>query len=463
MENNENNENVAIGQKKYTRETIIKCLGLSAIGAILFLMPMSYEGKLTLPVGILTQWLTEVLTPIMPTFVKICIIISAIGSLVYAFAKPKVMRENELLKECFETTPFWYVLRVAAGIIVTMIALNVGPEWIIGDDTGNYVLTEFLNSFISTIFVGGALMTLLLDFGIMDFVGALFSRFFRFLYHLPGYAAVDCLTSWLGTAVVGVLMTKDRYEKGFYSAREAAIITTTFSACAIPFVIVINATLGLEDYFFEFFYINLITGFLVAIVMVRIPPLSWKKDTYLVDEPSAHVEKPKELSYLKFAACMALDRAETSRFSVKNLIVTGARMIVVVGITTMPIVLVLGTACLALQAYTPVFTWLGMPFIPLLNLLQVPEASAASGCIMAGFGDNFVPAIIASATVVSEYTKFIVGVLSINQLIYVSEVGALIIGAKVSINLLDLFVIFIERTVFCLIVIVCLTNLFGVF
>lgn len=452
-----------IGDKKFERKTILKCITLSVIGIVLFLLPMQYNGQLTLPVGILTNWLTDVLTPIMPAFVKLCILLSAIGSLIYWVCKPKFLAERELGRELFETTAPWYVIRIVAGIIVIMVMFDFGPEWIIGDATGNYVLTEFLNSFISTIFVGGALMTLILDFGVMDFIGSLLAKPFRWLYKLPGYAAIDCLTSWLGTAVVGVLMTKDRYQKGFYSAREAAIITTTFSAVAIPFVIVINSTLGLEDYFFEFFYINFITGFIAAILMVRIPPLSRKKDTYLVEEPSIHVEKPKDMGYFKFAARMALSRADESKFSVKSIVVTGVNMIVVVGITTMPIVLFLGAGCLALQEYTPVFEWLGTPFVPLLELLNVPEAEAASGCVMAGFGDNFIPAIVASSVITSPYTKFVIGILSINQLIYMSEVGSLIIGAKVKINVVDLFFIFLERTVICLPIIVLLTNLFGVF
>ena len=459
----EDNLNARIANKVYSKQTITRCLILSAIGVILFLLPISYNGTLTLIVGIMTNWLTDVMTPVMPTFVKIMILISAVGSLVYILAKPKKMKESAMCRELFETTPAWYVLRVIAGIVIVMMIFNVGPEWIIGDLTGGYVVDMFLNSFISTIFVGGALMTLLLDFGVMDFFGTMFSKIFRKLYKLPGYAAVDCLTSWLGTAVVGILLTKECYERGRYSQREAAIIMTTFSAVAIPFIIVINSTLGLEDYFFEFFYINLLAGFLAAIVMARIPPLSRKKDNYLVKEDTLDVVKPEGMSQLKFAGRMALDRADRSKFSLKALIKSGVEMIVVVGITTMPIVLVLGAGCLALQEYTPVFDWLGTPFIPLLNVLQIPEAEAAAGCMVAGFGDNFIPAIIASSAITSEYTKFIVGVLSINQLIYMSEVGALIIGAKVSINVLDCVLIFIERTIICLLIIVGLTNLFGVF
>lgn len=34
----------------------------------------------------------------------------------------------------------------------------------------------------------------------------------------------------------------------------------------------------------------------------------------------------------------------------------------------------LGTVALVIAEYTPMFTWLSYPFIPLLRLLQIPEA-----------------------------------------------------------------------------------------
>ena len=73
--------------------------------------------------------------------------------------------------------------------------------------------------------------------------------------------------------------------------------------------------------------------------------------------------------------------------------------------------------------------------------------------MLSGFGDNFVPAVIASATIQSEFTRFVVGVLSINQLIYMSQVGALILGSSIPVKFIDLMLIFLERTVICLVII----------
>lgn len=57
----------------------------------------------------------------------------------------------------------------------------------------------------------------------------------------------------------------------------------------------------------------------------------------------------------------------------------------------------------------------------------------------------FLPSILI-ATVHSELTRFVIGALSISQLIYLSEVGGVILGSKIPVSLGKLFMIFLIRT-----------------
>jgi len=50
-------------------------------------------------------------------------------------------------------------------------------------------------------------------------------------------------------------------------------------------------------------------------------------------------------------------------------------------------------------------------------------------------------------------TRFIVAVVSVTQLIYLSEVGGVILGSRILVNLLELFVIFLERTIISLLIV----------
>ena len=116
-------------------------------------------------------------------------------------------------------------------------------------------------------------------------------------------------------------------------------------------------------------------------------------------------------------------------------------------IGVMPVVMGFGTIALILSNYTPIFEILGKPFIPLLNLIQLPEAVSASKTMLVGFTDMFVPSIIASKEISSELTRFVVATVSVTQLIYMSEVGALIVGTRIPVRVWELFVIFLERTI----------------
>ena len=113
---------------------------------------------------------------------------------------------------------------------------------------------------------------------------------------------------------------------------------------------------------------------------------------------------------------------------------------------------------LILSENTEIFTWLGKPFLPLLQLLQVPEAQAASQTVIVGFADMVVPSIMA-AEIQNPMTRFIIASLSVVQLIYLSETGAVILGSKLPVNLWEIFVIFIERTLISLPIIVLIANL----
>lgn len=66
-----------------------------------------------------------------------------------------------------------------------------------------------------------------------------------------------------------------------------------------------------------------------------------------------------------------------------------------------PVVMAIGTTALIIAEYTPLFKWIGLPFEPLLALLQVPEAAEAAQTMVVGFADMFLPAVIDQALKVS--------------------------------------------------------------
>ena len=79
--------------------------------------------------------------------------------------------------------------------------------------------------------------------------------------------------------------------------------------------------------------------------------------------------------------------------------------------------------------------------------------------MIVGFSDMFTPSIIAASTIQSQMTKFIVATISVTQLIYLSEVGGLILASSIPVNLFELFVIFIERTIISLLIVAPIAHL----
>ncbi|NLY36939.1 MAG: hypothetical protein GX046_06870 [Tissierellia bacterium] len=67
------------------------------------------------------------------------------------------------------------------------------------------------------------------------------------------------------------------------------------------------------------------------------------------------------------------------------------------------------------------------------------------------FIDIFLPAIIAAGEIQSELALFVVAVVFVMQIFYMSELGALILGSDIPVNFGELFVIFIERTIISLV------------
>lgn len=156
---------------------------------------------------------------------------------------------------------------------------------------------------------------------------------------------------------------------------------------------------------------------------------------------------PEGYTSLTWGVTKAVERAEANKLS--SILIEGSKNVLDMWVGVSPIVLAIGTLALILAEYTPIFQWLGLPFIPLLNLLQIPEATQASSTLVVGFADMFLPTVI-GATIKSDLTRFVLAAVSVTQLIYMSEVGGLLLGSKIPVSIKDLLIIFLERTLITL-------------
>ncbi|MDU1854397.1 MAG: YjiH family protein, partial [Clostridium baratii] len=269
----------------------------------------------------------------------------------------------------------------------------------------------------------------------------------------------DCIASWLGDGSIGILLTSKQYEQGFYTKREAAVIGTTFSAVSITFCLVIISQVGLAHMFLPFYLTVTLSGVVAAIIIPRIPPLSRKEDKYFGDKESKNLEIiPEGYTPFSWGVEKAVEKASENTHP-KEFVISGIKNVLDMWIGVLAIVMAMGGIALIIAEYTSIFQVMGTPFIPLLKLLGVPEAAAASQTLVVGFADMFIPSVLATS-ITSEMTRFIVACISVTQLIYMSEVGGLLLGSKIPVGIKDLVILFIERTLITLPVIVLMANLF---
>ncbi len=443
-----------------TGKQIAKFIVPSAFGVFLFLCPIWYNGNMNIPLGVISEWVAAFIKPFAAYAILVIVLISAIMSLVGNLLKPKFILENEMLKKYFTPSPAYTVIRCIGAVIATMSVFQIGPEFIWSGDTGGNML-GLMGTLIAWFFAASFLIPLLMDYGIMDFIGTLIRNFLRPLFRLPGRSAVDLLASWIGNCNVGVVLTTTQYEQGYYTARESILIATCFSAVSLPFCLVIAAMLGVEQYFVPFYLILTITGILSVVIMCRIWPLGKKyKDEYYgpVGQQIDEIE-PEGVKKTTWAFRQAVTRAQEGS-GVGGVLYKGIDMFLGIIFTLVPVTMCVGSIALILSTYTPIFQWISMPFGYYMQLLGIQDAFAAAPGTVVGFADMFIPAVVC-ANVPSVETRFIIGILSLVQIIYMSEVGSIMLGSKMPVKIWDLVIIFLEKTIISIPIILVLTKLFS--
>ena len=419
----------------------------SLIGIFLFLTPLNVEGKTSLPVAVLAKWLLSILGNFTPTLIFIVIILSTLLTFYFSFINhPK----TSYFKQLFEVNWIWFIIRLIGAIFATIVYFKMKIPFVDTENTGQLIYSELLPTLIAVFFFAGLFLPFLMDYGLLEFLGPIFSKVMRPLFTLPGRSAVDNLASFIGDGTVGVMITSRQYEGNFFTRREATVIATSFSVVSITFAIVVCEQIGLMNHFFYFYGTVIVSCLVAAMIMPRIWPLSKIPDHYADGTTEIKDEEiPDNHNVLSYGY------ENATRTAIKA---PGFKTIGDMWVAVLPVVMCIGTAATIIAEYTPFFQWIGMPFVPLLELLQIPDAVTASQTILIGFADMFLPSILITD---SEYdlTRFVIGALSISQLIYLSEVGGVILGSKIPVSLPKLFVIFLMRTIICLPIIVLMGHL----
>lgn len=272
--------NPEVSSASYPKGIPWKFIIPSLIGVLLFLVPFPYGDQWLVGIGIMAEFIQNGAAPFLVELLVIVLAISAILSAYATLAKPDWITEKPRFKELVVVHPFWLIVRILGGIFAVMVYFQVGPGWLISDASGGEVLNGLLPILAIWTLVMGMLLPLLVDFGLMEWLGTMAQKIMRPLFKLPGRSAVDGLASWMGNNMVSILITINQYEDGYYSKRESAVIVTSFTITSIAFALIIATILDLAHMFIPF-YLTVTAGVLAAaLICPRIPPLSRISNDY---------------------------------------------------------------------------------------------------------------------------------------------------------------------------------------
>ena len=442
---------------KVSYQDLLKFIIPSSIGVLLFLTPIFIDGRATIGMGILVDLLRDATQDYLPAFATMLLLVSCLCSTYFSlFRKNQSNTPINQIQKIFTTSPAWLILRILGSLFAVLVLFNIGPEWISSPATGGTMLFQLAGTLTVFFLVACFLLPFLIDYGVAEFMGTLLQKPFLWAFRLPGRASIDTLASWLGSAPVGVLITIQQYEKGYYSGREAAVIATNFSIASIAFCALVAKLIEIDHRFFEFYFSIMFSGLIAALIIPRVWPLARKKDVYLIEQ-DGFTDKPEaDTGLFRWALIQGINKARTAP-NLKQLLKNAFINLLDIWFSLLPSVVAIGTIVLALTEFTPIFTIMTKPLVPILELMQIPEAAAAAPAFLVGFADMYLPAVIGK-NIASEMTRFVIGCVSIIQIIYMTEVGTLILKSKIPLQIGELFLIFTLRTLITLPIITAIAH-----
>ena len=417
---------------------IIKFLFYSILGIIAFLAPVTIGGESSILMGHIKSIVIDGYSESIKYLIVFVSLITITGTVI---GKIKKQFKNPVLQELFICGPINGAVRIGGSIFFLMVHFGVGPKAVLDPNTGGMMAGDLLPSLMVTFCVGVILMPLLTSFGLVEFVGVLIAPFMRKVFKVPGYAAVDAIASFLGDGTIGIVVTDQQYQKGYYTQREAVIIATSFSIVGISFAAVVADFLKFSSIFIIFYSTIAISTVVAGVIIARLPLKKFKNEYYVPG-------KVEEKDIISFSLALRKAAAVAEKAKELEIMIDSVKKVAVLYITFIPVIMFMGTAGLIVAEYTNIFSIISMPLIPFLQLLgfskEIAESMAPS--MIVGFSDMYLPSLLIES-VKSDMARFVIGTLSFAQLIFLSETGMILVASKIGFTFWDALKFFVLRTI----------------
>lgn len=420
------------------RLNAVKFFVYSFIGIVIFFVPININNNSSILLDHFVTWLSGTSPILIKTFIMVIFIVGAISPFIKGTWKHSTV---EIIFTLFK------ILGVFIGFL---LIFNIGPSWLLSEQTGAYVFNYLVIPVGVTVPVGGAVLALLVGYGLLEFVGVYAQKVMYPIWKTPGRSAVNALASFVASFAVGLLITNKEYKEGKFTKKQSVIIATGFSTVTVAFMIVIAKTLGLMNIWNLYFWSTLFVTAAVTACTVRIWPINKINNTYY-DEPfiEEDTSKLKGKEKLLFAWKKAMETVDSSPNVIKNIWLNFKESLIMTA-NILPTILSIGLLCLLLAEYTIIFDYLAYVFYPLTWALQIPDSFLAAKGAAIGITEMFLPSLVVVETPL--ITKFIIAVTSVSTIIFFSASVPSILSTDIPIRIRDLVVIWFERTILSLLI-----------
>lgn len=436
------NVGVPVDYSTINMHNFLKFFILSGIGVWVFFITATLGEKSAVPMVLLINAVKSFLGA---TILRWFVFIICIG-LCITFALSRIQKDGFFAK--FHAKDGWGTgfLYYLAAIFSIMVVFNLGPEQILNPDVGGLAI-ELAASVLFTVTIAGWLVTLLTEFGILEFIGTLMEPIMRTLFKVPGQSAVDALSSFVAAPAVGVFITNKLYNRNIYTQKEACCIATNFSVCSLGFFALLVSITGTEYMYGSAVLCSLIISFILAAIIIRIPPLSKKSEVYANGlQQTLDMRRPGKYTSDIFKKALAASTTKAAR-TPYSVFVTSIPDVVSFAFKIEAYVMSIAVISLLVSTYTPFFTWLGTPMIPYLNLMQLPDAVAIAPATLVGIAEIALPALTIAGQNIAPMSVFFVIVLSTVQIIFFTESANAMMQSDMGLKFFELVFIFLIRTI----------------
>ena len=430
-----------------------KFLIFSIIGILYFFVPLAPTASgrttwLVQSVNLIKGWLKPCLSYIVLIFVALLVIGCIIA---------KVTDKFPLLTKMYGSVKVYSIVLYVLGLIfAVMVVFQVGPAAILDPAVGADGL-GISKTVIVTIIIAGLFVIFVTDFGLLELIGALIEPLMRPVFKVPGYASIDAVTSFVANPTLGIFLTNRLYKDKMYTTREAASISTNFSFISMGFFAVLVESAGILDHYGDVVLWSFLLSFAIAAIMIRIPPLRGLPD--LMYDGSPHPEE-KKAKYSAELFKNAMIKAVETGNSV-DVAATFKKTLMDVFIFAQKIsayIMCIYVLVMVVVKNTNIADYLGIPFVPILNLLGIPNAAEIAPSFILGLAEVALPSAFISGLGVAPAAAFFVVAVTALQIIMFSNSAVSIMESDIPLNVGKLVIIFFLRTLIAMPLVAIVTH-----